>query len=181
MSPPLHAEISVRDDFLWLRMMAGSFSNLKIRLSEPPVLAYPNFSKLFILEPDVSCFALEAILFQKDNEEKLQLLQCAKHKMNSVQKKLLCLRKDRFWQFYFFLKHIGTVSNRLNPSHSVRIIKLSNLHPEKNVHKRPARWLVLMVEYRFKILYRVGNSNNFDNHFSIQHIDNQLGKIIGHY
>ena len=57
-------------EFQWTPAHQEGFDQLKKALTEAPVLAYPNYSKPFILETDTSLKGLGAMLSQKgdDNE-----------------------------------------------------------------------------------------------------------------
>ena len=57
-------------EFQWTRACQEGFNQLKKALTEAPVLAYPDYSKPFILEMDASLKGLGAVLSQKgdDNE-----------------------------------------------------------------------------------------------------------------
>ena len=57
-------------EFQWTPACQEGFDLLKTALTEAPVLAYPDYSKLFILETDASLKGLGAVLSQKgdDNE-----------------------------------------------------------------------------------------------------------------
>ena len=65
-------EMKKRDlpEFQWTPVCQEGFDQLKKALTEAPVLAYPDYSKLFILETDTSLKGLGAVLSQKgdDNE-----------------------------------------------------------------------------------------------------------------
>ena len=56
--------------FEWTPTCQEGFDQLKNALTEAPILAYPDYSKPFILETDASLKGLGAVLFQKgeDNE-----------------------------------------------------------------------------------------------------------------
>lgn len=53
-----------KDGFDWTNLATETFTALKQAITAAPVLALPNFSKPFILEPDVSGIGIGAILSQ---------------------------------------------------------------------------------------------------------------------
>ena len=45
--------------------MQQAFDEIRIKLTSPPVLAYPEFEKPFVVETDASSVYFEAVLAQK--------------------------------------------------------------------------------------------------------------------
>jgi len=62
---PLHAATSVKKKFAWNEEMDESFRGLKKAMTSPPVLAYLDFEKPFIVETDASKVGVSAVLTQK--------------------------------------------------------------------------------------------------------------------
>ena len=54
--------------FEWTASHLDSFKKLKDALTSAPVLAYPDYSKPFILETDASLKGLGAVLTQEDDK-----------------------------------------------------------------------------------------------------------------
>lgn len=63
-SRPLNLLTRKKSVFVWTQQCQKSFETLKNKLTNPPVLAYPDFSKPFILTTDASGFACGAVLSQ---------------------------------------------------------------------------------------------------------------------
>jgi hypothetical protein len=53
-------------DFHWTEEAEKSFNLLKKRITEQPILVFPNFSKTFQVKCDVSGFAIGVVLSQDD-------------------------------------------------------------------------------------------------------------------
>lgn len=69
MAGPLHALTKNDVPFVWTPECQTAFAELKRLLISAPVLAFPDFSKPFILEADVSGAGLGAVLAQKQHDD----------------------------------------------------------------------------------------------------------------
>ena len=69
--PPLPPNLP---PFQWTSDHQESFEKLKEALTSAPVLAYPNYSKPFILETDTSLKGLGAVLLQEDSMGNLHVV-----------------------------------------------------------------------------------------------------------
>lgn len=54
-----------KDAFVWNKDVQQAFDNLKSNMSQPPVLALPNFEKPFTIETDASAQGMGAMLLQE--------------------------------------------------------------------------------------------------------------------
>ena len=61
---PLHSLTKKNSTFIWTTECQNAFESLKEKLTCTPVLVYPDFSKTFMLETDVSIKGLGAVLSQ---------------------------------------------------------------------------------------------------------------------
>ena len=75
--PPLQPNLP---PFQWTELHQKSFEKLKLALTSAPVLAYPDYSKPFLLEMDASLKGLGAVLSQEDNDGNVRCnLLCKSH------------------------------------------------------------------------------------------------------
>ena len=83
----LHAATSGNGRLKWTEEMQEAFDELCIKLTSPPVLAYPDFEKLFVVETDASSVSVGAVLAQNMNDWKINLIQYASRTMNTSERK----------------------------------------------------------------------------------------------
>ena len=68
---PLHALTRQDVLFVWTEKCKESFEKLKMLLTSPPVLTYPDFNHPFVLHTDASTHGLGAVLEQEQSDGKL--------------------------------------------------------------------------------------------------------------
>lgn len=54
--------------YMWSSACQEAFTRLKELLTSPPVLAYPNFDRQFVLHTDASSHGLGAVLKQEQDD-----------------------------------------------------------------------------------------------------------------
>ena len=68
----LHKLLRKGNTYSWYTACQEAFTELKHRLTTPPILAYPNFKLPFLLYTDASDFALGVVLSQvQDGKERV--------------------------------------------------------------------------------------------------------------
>uniref|UniRef100_A0A2N9H0U4 Integrase catalytic domain-containing protein n=1 Tax=Fagus sylvatica TaxID=28930 RepID=A0A2N9H0U4_FAGSY len=94
-----------KDAFLWSDNAEKAFEELKAAVSQPPVLALPDFSKTFVIECDASGFGMGAVLMQ-DGRPLAYYSQALKGKnlfLSTYEKELLALVLSvKKWRPYLF-------------------------------------------------------------------------------
>ena len=65
---PLYWLLEKSRAFHWTRECQVAFTELKSRLTSAPILAFPDFSKPFILDTDASDSGIGAVLSQHDED-----------------------------------------------------------------------------------------------------------------
>ena len=147
--------------FVWTTSHLESFNNLKDALTSAPVLAYPDYSKPFILETDTSLKGLGAVLTQEDDEGNFCIISYAscmlkpyEHSMrnySSAKLELLVLKWAICVQFKDY--HIGSKFTVLTDNNPLTYICTSHLGTSQ------IRWLSNLALFDFEIKYRARKSN----------------------
>ena len=139
--------------------MQEAFEEVKKKLTSPPVLAFSDFEKSFVVETDASSVDVGAVLAQHKEDGKCHPVQYASRTMNDAEKKysacerealavILALKKFRVYL-------LSTQKFILVTDHQA----LQYAFRKKDIHGRLARWMDFLAEYEFKVQYRPGNKN----------------------
>ena len=72
--------------FKWTLECQHSFEELKYKLTTAPVLAYPDFSKPFILDTDASDFGIGGVLSQKGNDGEEHVMSYASRSLSKAER-----------------------------------------------------------------------------------------------
>jgi len=67
MAKPLHWLTEKASEFQWSDQCAEAFRKLKQRLPQAPILAFPDFTKTFVLDTDASNDGIGAVLSKKND------------------------------------------------------------------------------------------------------------------
>ena len=148
-------------EFRWTQECQEGFDQLKKALIEAPVLAYPDYTKPFILETDTSLKGLGAVLSQKGDDNEVHVIAYASRSLRPSEKsmrdyssakiELMALKWsvcDKFKDYLLGSKF--TVFTDNNPLCYIRSSKLGAAQ---------IRWLSELALYDFDIVYRTGKSN----------------------
>lgn len=175
-SAPLHCATSVKTQFSWRPDMEKTFNRLKESLTEPPVLAFPDFENPFVVETDASAVAIRAVLSQRKTDSQLHPFQYASRTMTSSERQYSACEREAL-AVIFALRKFRLYLLSSNPFTLLTDQKaLRSAFAKKDVHGRLARWLDFIAEYDFEIEYRNGSSNKAADFLSrIQHGEEVVG------
>lgn len=142
----------------WGEAQQCAFNTIKEKLSSPPVLAYADFSKPFVLHTDASTEGLGAVLYQvQDGQEKViayasRGLRKSERHYPAHKLEFLCLKWSVTEKFHDYLygNHFEVCTDN-NPLTYV----LSSAKLDATGH----RWLAALSSFDFKLTYRSGKSN----------------------
>ena len=142
-----------KDSFAWTEEAEMAFQNLKSAMSNPPVLALPNFDKLFVVECDASGVGLGAVLMQEGRAIAFhsQALKGRSLALSTYEKELLALvTAVQRWRPYL-------VGN----SFLVRTDQQSLKYILEQKIGTPAqqKWITKLLGYAFIVEYKKGKEN----------------------
>ena len=147
--------------FEWTTEHLESFDKLKDALTSAPVLAYPDYSRPFILETDASLKGLGAVLTQEDDKGNFHIISYASctlkpyersmRNYSSAKLELLALKWAVCEKFKDYL--IGSKFTVLTDNNPLTYVRMSHLGAAQ-IH-----WLSDLALFDFEIKYRAGKSN----------------------
>ena len=151
---PLYNVMGPTTTFVWGEDQQKAFDVLKTKLTEAPVLAYPNQDDHFILDTDASNHSIGAELLQvQDGIERLIgfVLDAAQRNYCTTRKELSAV--IRFTRHF---KH-----NLLRRAFTVRTDhnSLTWLMGFKNIEGKLARWIEELSMYNMQIVHRAGKKH----------------------
>lgn len=145
-------------DWKWGEQEQNSFDSIIQKLTNPPVLAYADFSKPFILNIDASIDGLGAVLYQlQDGIERVicyasRGLRPSEKLYPAHKLEFLCLKwavTDKLHDYLYGNRFEVRTDN--NP--------LTYVTTTAKLDATTHRWLASLSNYEFKIVYRSGKMN----------------------
>jgi hypothetical protein len=154
---PLNRLLKKNVPYIWNKDQQEVFERLKTCLVTPPILAYPNFEKPFIVYTNASTFALGAILSQKDEMKKEHVIAYAsqtlnKHERNYGITELECLAV--VWAVKHFHHYLHRQKFTIITDHAALRYLLNMTNPTGKL----GRWLMTLNAYDLEIINRPGNN-----------------------
>ncbi|CAM4912454.1 unnamed protein product [Rotaria socialis] len=148
--------------FQWTSLCQQAFDHLRHLLIEPPIIAYPQFDKTFILQHDASDFGLSAILAQKlvddDGVQREHVIGYASRTLTSSERKFSPTERECLAIVYgcsHFRPYLEGVRFTILTDHKA----LKWLHQTKDLNSRLARWTMQIAAYDVDIQHRPGADN----------------------
>ena len=154
---PLHALLKKNAKFQWTQEHQTAFETLKKAIVQPPVLAYPDFQKTFVVATDASDKALGAVLSQlHDGHEKpiafaSRSLNKAERNYSTTEKELLAI----VYALRFFRPYIYGRQFLIQTDHK----PLQHLMSHRNESSRLMRWATTIQDFDMQITYKPGSLN----------------------
>lgn len=142
-----------KDKFAWTLEAEVAFQGLKTAMTQPPVLALPNFDLPFVVETDASGYGIGAVLLQNGRPlAYFSKLLGVRAQMKSIYEKELiaiCLAVLK-WKPYLLGRHFIVRSDQQS---------LRYLTQQREVNAEYQKWVTKLLGFDFEIQYRAGASN----------------------
>ena len=155
LAKPLHRLTERNVSFNWTHECQESFNNLRQKLISPPVLAYPNFEKSFILDTDASNSGIGAVLSQL-GDDGLEHVIAYGSRLLSKPERQYCITRCELLAVIVFTRHFRPYllgrSFVLRTDHG----SLQWLRNFKEPEGQIARWLEALQELDFEVVHRRG-------------------------
>jgi len=157
------AELTKKNEgkkWAWNEEAEAAFLDLKRRFTTAPILSHFDAARPVIIEIDASDFAIEAVLSQRDEENRLHLVAFHSRKFQPVEinyeihdKELLAMVDAfKYWRRYCE-----------GAQHQVQVFSdhqnLEYFTTTKVLNRRQARWAQELAGIDFRIYYRPGTQN----------------------
>ena len=146
--------------FSWDEKCETAFQTLKQALLNPPILAFPDPNKQFILYTDASDKAIGAILKQKHGDVE-RIVHYISHSLSPTQQRWATLHKEA----YSIIYTVDKLNHLLADTPTPFIIRTDHRPLESLLHGRHSNrklqmWAVMLSAYNYKIEYIKGSHNN---------------------
>lgn len=167
-------ELTKKDvNFKWTKVEQSSFDMLKVKLTEQPVLVYPDFTKEFYIACDASSTGLGAVLLQK-YQTRMRAVHYASRVLNSAERNYSTTEKECL-AVYWALKKF----RHLILGYQVKV--LTDHKPICDLFKKRAftnnqkfnRWFVSVLEFSHDFKHIPGKWNTIADGLSRSHEENE--------
>ena len=155
---PLHRLTEKTARFEWTPECHEAFQALRQGLCSAPILAFPNFTKPFVLDTDASNTGIGGVLSQLDEAGNERVVAYASRTLSKAERRYCVTRREllavvaftQHFRPYLLGKHFV-----LRTDHG----SLTWLQSFKEPEGQLARWLEKLQEYQFTIVHRQGKKH----------------------
>ncbi|GJT81957.1 reverse transcriptase domain-containing protein [Tanacetum coccineum] len=163
-SRPMTHLLEKNTPFIFSDECIQAFETLKKKLTEAPILIAPDWDLPFELMCDASDFAIGAVLGQR-HEKHFRPIHYASKTMNEAESHYTTTEKEMLAVVYAFEKfrsYLILNKSILYTDHSA----LKYLFAKKDSKARLLRWVLLLQEFKFKVIDTKGAENLAADHLS---------------
>jgi 8-oxo-dGTP pyrophosphatase MutT (NUDIX family)/predicted aspartyl protease len=160
LADPLYKLLKKDTVYEWTDLQQQAFENLREKLTQAPVVQYPDFNRPFLLYTDASQIGIGAVLAQKDNDKHEYVIAYASRTLNPAERnygitELECLAI--VWAVKYFRHYLYGSKFTIITDHTALKWLLNST--SENGNRRLERWKIMLSEYDFEIIYRKGKNH----------------------
>ena len=159
-SRPLESLINVKNkSIVWTDECDRAFTELKEKLSNTPILRYPDFSQEFILDTDASFDTIGAVLSQTDREGRERVIAFGSRSMTKHELGYCITRKELLAVFHFtqhFKHYLYGKRFILRTDHRAITFMLTTRKP---ITAQFQNWINFLSSLNIKLEYRKGEKH----------------------
>ncbi|KAG8368869.1 hypothetical protein BUALT_Bualt15G0091500 [Buddleja alternifolia] len=150
---PLTDLLKKNKPWVWSEACQLAFEDLKAAVSVEPVLALPNFEKMFELHTDASDFAIGGVLMQEGHP-----IAFKSRKLNETERRYTVQEKEtmaivhylRIWRHYLLGSRFVVKTDNVATSY---------FQTQKKLSPKQARWQDFLAEFDYVLEYKPGKAN----------------------
>jgi len=151
---PLNQLLHKDEPYYWGSKQQQAFEKLKEKLVTAPVLAYPDFSKRFILATDASYYGFGATLSQKDRDGKEHPIAYASKSLQPAEQNYYATELECaaiVWAIEHYHSYLGATEFTLVTDH-LALKWLKTVEPKGRI----GRWILKLQPYNFVVVHKPG-------------------------
>ena len=144
--------------FEWTPLAAKQFSKVKKKLATPPVIAFPDWSKDFILITDASDIALGGVLMQYHDGGAQKIVATCSHKFSDTERRWSTIERECFALVFSVRKFNYFLEGRqffVKTDHKPLIF----INDREYQNGKIVRWQRELQQYTFTICHIAGKDN----------------------
>ena len=171
---PLHRLTERNAVFLWTCECQTAFDTLRVALTSAPILAYPDYTRPFILDTDASNSGIGGVLSQRDADGEEKVIAYASRALSKPERNYCVTRRELLAAVHFtkhFRLYLLGRSFTLRTDHG----SLTWLRNFKEPDGQLARWMEHLQQFQFEIVHRPGRQHQNADALS-RHPCNQCGR-----
>jgi len=154
---PLYRLTERNKVWTWAKECNRAFITLKEKLTSAPILAFPDFTKQFILDTDASAYGVGAVLTQSV-EGQDRVVAYASRTLTKAERRYCVTRREMLalvWAVRHFRPYLYGKPFTVRTDHN----SLKWLQSFRDPEGQLARWLEVLAEYQFSVEHRAGSKH----------------------
>lgn len=154
---PLNHLLSKKNKFDWGEEQQAAFEQIKLKMTEAPIIACPDYSRPFYLQTDASNVGLGAVLFQREGDNE-HVIAYRSRKLKPAEKNYTTTAKECLagvWGIEKNIEYLEGIPFTVITDH----LALKWIFKLPNPSGRLGRWVLELRNHDFEIEYRKGKLN----------------------